>query len=230
MRTKSLMLVLVLVAAPFTQAARADEIDDLEAKADKASDDDDGDLLIAIGNRLIALNPNYGYAYIRRAEGYSLKGELEKSMADCNLALTFDLDAGGKCDAYVYRGSANAGLGNYEKGKSDFQQALQLDSAWPGALNSMAWLLATCPDEKFRDGKKAWELAKKAYELKPDWHHQDTLAAAYAECGDFDEAIRWQKKVVEDSHGTQKEKEERKERLKLYEQHKPFRDKPKTTK
>ena len=56
--------------------------------------------------------------------------------------------------------------------------------------NSQAWLWATCPDDSFRDGKKAVEFAKKAVELTEGKEPAilDTHAAALAEAGDFEQA------------------------------------------
>ena len=55
---------------------------------------------------------------------------------------------------------------------------------------------ATCPDDKYRDGKKAVENASKAYQLDDGkhWHCLGTLAAAYAESGDFEKAKEWEAK------------------------------------
>lgn len=85
-------------------------------------------------------------------------------------------------------------------------------------------MLATCSDEKVRDGKRAVDLATKACELEK-WKEPnclDTLAAAYAEAGKFEDAVKWQDKAIDlctDSTLIG----EFGERLKLYKDKKPYR-------
>ena len=59
--------------------------------------------------------------------------------------------------------------------------------------------MATCPDEKYRDGEKAIKLATKACEASEgkDWYHLDTLAAAYAENDKFEEAVDYAQKALD---------------------------------
>ena len=92
------------------------------------------------------------------------------------------------------------------------------------AFNGRAWLWATCPDDKYRDGKKAVESATRACELG-EWNESDsiaTLAAAYAELGDYPRAIDWQETAIRlcSDPGEQAEAEER---LKFYQEGKPYR-------
>jgi hypothetical protein len=73
-------------------------------------------------------------------------------------------------------------------------------------LNNLAWLLATCADAKIRNGKKALEYATRLCALS-EWKDatgMDTLAASYAECGQFKEAIQWQKRVLDLASANQK--------------------------
>jgi hypothetical protein len=55
----------------------------------------------------------------------------------------------------------------------------------------LAWLEATAPVDKVRDGAQALEHAQKACDLSDGtyWEYFDVLAAAEAEKGDFPKAI-----------------------------------------
>jgi len=97
-------------------------------------------------------------------------------------------------------------------------------------VNSLAWLQATCPIAEFRDGAKAVENATKACELT-DWKnfsYVDALAASYAEVGDFDSAVKWQKNAIdllaEDTSVELRSAYE--SRLDLYQSGKPYRQSP----
>jgi Tfp pilus assembly protein PilF len=71
-----------------------------------------------------------------------------------------------------------------------FHQALRLKPDWIEALNNLAWLLATQPEARFRDGKQALELASRAVALTNTNKAGplDTLGGALAEVGRFTEA------------------------------------------
>jgi protein O-mannosyl-transferase len=72
-----------------------------------------------------------------------------------------------------------------------FNAAVKIQPDSPAALDQLAWILATNPDSKLRDGKRAVELAQHACELTENKQADalTTLAAAYAEDGDFPNAI-----------------------------------------
>ena len=93
--------------------------------------------------------------------------------------------------------------------------------------NNLAWLAATSPRQEFRDGKKAVEYARKACELT-NWKEPgnlDTLAAAYAQSGDFQEAIKWQNKALESPAFPKDQVEKAHQRLEMYAAGKPYREK-----
>jgi len=84
--------------------------------------------------------------------------------------------------------------------------------------NTLAWLLATCPEDSVRDGKIAVETAKQACELAywKDAGVIDTLAAAYAEAGEFDSAVAKQQEATKLAEVNNTNLNGAEDRLKLY--------------
>jgi protein O-mannosyl-transferase len=82
-------------------------------------------------------------------------------------------------------------LGQQAEAMALFERALQLDRQSVEALNNLAWILATNPDPKLRDGARAVQLAERACNLTgfKQTAIVGTLAAAYAEAGRFTEAV-----------------------------------------
>ena len=131
-------------------------------------------------------------------------------------------------DALRARGDALLSIGKHAEAIADYENALKVDDEDTGVLNNLAWVLATSPEDKLRNSKRSIELAKKACELtkyeKP--HILSTLAAGYADAGDWDEAMKWSNKAVELGEG--EVAEQLKEELESYKQKKPWREKQET--
>jgi tetratricopeptide (TPR) repeat protein len=88
--------------------------------------------------------------------------------------------------------------GNHELEVAALEEVLKSDPDDAFTLNGLARVLASCPDASLRDGKMAVELATRACELNK-WtgaSFLDTLAAAYAETGDYTAAVRWQREAI----------------------------------
>lgn len=127
------------------------------------------------------------------------------------------------------RGQAYHSVKEYAKAHADFETACERDPDYANLLNAWAWQLATCPDATYRDGQMALQLAKKT-------NNMDTLAAAYAETGAFDDAAASQKLAIErldratearDEKAVERRKERRiqmEKRLAAYEAKQPYRD------
>jgi tetratricopeptide (TPR) repeat protein len=122
------------------------------------------------------------------------------------------------------RGDVLLSLGRQAEAIADYEKAIKIDPDDTGVLNNLAWVLATSPDEKLRNGKRAIELATKACELteykKP--HILSTLAAGYAETGDFNTALKWSQKAVDT--GDEDQIEALKKELESYKAGKPVRE------
>ena len=179
------------------------------------------DIAIADYGEAIRLDPKEASAYYNRGIAWSAKKDYEKAIADYGEAIRLDpKDA----RAYNNRGNAWQLQRDYEKAIADYGEAIRLDPKDAMAYHKRAWLWATCPDEKHRDGKRAVESATRACELSEwkDANDLDTLAAAYAESGDFAKAVEWQEKA----HKLYSDEDKKKwgKLLDLYRDKKPYRD------
>jgi len=131
-------------------------------------------------------------------------------------------------------GDAMLNTGRQAEAIAFFDKAIKLESKDDLLLNNLAWVLATSPDEKLRDGRRAIQLATDACKLTEYKvpHILSTLAAAYAETGDFVNAVKWATKAVEaadkekgnDKEGDKETKEALKKELENYKAKKPTRE------
>ena len=98
--------------------------------------------------------------------------------------------------------------------------------------NSLAWILATCPNTDFRNGARAVQLStglnsKSRYDVAS---YRDTLAAAYAAAGRFPEAVKMQEAalpdLLEDRDSTYRSRSRARERLQNYRQGRAWYHRP----
>ena len=94
-------------------------------------------------------------------------------------------------NAHNNLGSALAKKGRWDEAIVEHERALELQPNDMGSQNNLAWLLATCPQANLRNGAKAVELAEAASRSRngTGWDYLDTLAATYAEAGQFPQAV-----------------------------------------
>ncbi len=207
----------------------------------------------------IRTDPNMWTAYFNRATALIRQKKWSAALQDLNTTIRLKPSL---LEASFYRAGVNARLGNYRASLNDLDILIKLAPSIRSrvdqsrALNSRAWLRATCLDASIRNGQLAIADAKKACELsKWKWAWQiDTLAAAYAEAGDFDSAIRYEEQAISTAGNAPQEvfesaarlgskrdamelaKKEVKDvelrrqafskHLELYKQHRPYRETP----
>lgn len=118
-------------------------------------------------------------------------------------------------------------FGHWGEADRLYKRLLELDPKDSGVLNNYSWLLATCPEDQYRDAARALEYGKQAAEatLYAAPHILSTLAAAYAEGGDFESARSWSQKAVELGEKENHESlDSLKKELESYKENKPWRE------
>lgn len=175
--------------------------------------------------KAVAIRPDYFFA--RYGLGHALleKGKLDAAIehsraasliqpnnADCHTVLAIALDEKGQ--------SAEA-IKHYEK-------ALEISPQSVSALNNLAWLLATGSNASLRNGVRAIQFATQADQLSGGTNALvlRTLAAAYAEAGQFGKAIESARTAMQlgRSQGNESLATELQQEIALYELGLPYRE------
>jgi tetratricopeptide (TPR) repeat protein len=178
---------------------------------------------IADCNEAIAINPGFAGAYNNRANAWLAKKEIEKAGNDYAKAIALDPRY---ASAHSGRGHVERLSRQYDRALTDYDKAIAFDQRYAPPYNGRAWIWATCPDPKYRDGKKAVESATRACELT-SWKNAsfiDTLAAACAEAGDFASAVKWEEKALGLPPRGEPRRNALDSRMALFEIKKPYRD------
>jgi tetratricopeptide (TPR) repeat protein len=154
------------------------------------------------------------------------QGRLNEAIACLNEALRIDAN---QPDVHANLGIAYSRLGKYEPAIQNWTKVAELKPDNADALNNLAWLLATAGNTSAQDADKAIKLAQRACELTghKDAGLLDTLAAAYAAGGRFDDAVTTASQAVDAVKATDKELNvsEIQERIKLYQTGQRYRQK-----
>ena len=126
----------------------------------------------------------------------------------------------------IMRAETLVNAGRRAEALTDYDKSLALQPKDVAVLNNLAWLLATAPEANLRDGRRAVMLATQACRMtdyKKDFI-LSTLAAAYAESGDFDSAVKWSSKAAELGAKNKEYGASLKKELASYQAKKPWRE------
>ena len=116
------------------------------------------------------------------------EGHPEQALSELNLAIQIRPHFAA-CEEALATGYDD--LGKSAEALAHWHKARDIDPSRPSAAIGAAWLLATTPDPSLRNGAEAVSLVESAQGLASpdDANVLDTLAAAYAEDGQFSRAV-----------------------------------------
>ena len=146
------------------------------------------------------------------------RGEYDAALGDLNEALTL---RPGFLPALLAKGRVNTVRGTYSEAISEYRNVLSLNPDCQAAHRALAWLFAACEQDDIRNGPEALKHATKVWDLRnvKTALTYATLAAAHAECGDFENAQKMESK----SNRASPNHKETRDRLVLYRKNQPFR-------
>jgi Flp pilus assembly protein TadD len=183
-----------------------------------------GDLdgALAAYRQAVQLNPQYATSHSNIGSVLIKKGDLDGAVSALREAIRLASDYAG---SYVNLAIALEKKGDLSGAVASYKDYVRLVPNNPTGLNNLAWLYAAGPDW-LRDGKRAVDLATRACELT-GWKNAgdiDTLAAAYAEVGEFEKAVAYQERALALSNSDEQVRAELSKHKSLYERKQPCRE------
>jgi tetratricopeptide (TPR) repeat protein len=178
--------------------------------------------------RALEANPRNAGAYANTAAVALKRKEFDAVIAACTQATELDPRMG---EAYINRAEAYQGKGELPRAVADLKKAIALEgNRLEVACNQLAWIRATSLEKSLRNGKEAVAAATRACELTK-WQNPgvlDTLAAAYAEHGQFAQAVEAQARALAFDKLLPDIRQEMEHRLEQYKRGEAYREAPKS--
>ncbi len=145
--------------------------------------------------RAILLDDAMVQAHIGRGRLCHQEGMLNEALVHFTKAIEAGPES---AELLCSRADLLADMGLYSQALADYARAIEIDPKFGHAYRNGAWLLATCPDEAFRDPSNALAGATKALEMGYGDRCVllDTIAAALASAGYYDEARQAMDKAI----------------------------------
>ena len=146
------------------------------------------DEAIPLYERAVKASPKLAELRYNLALAYHHAGRLDEAISQFRTAIELNP---GLAEAYLELGRTLADAHRYGEAIDIFRRGLEVEPRHMIMGNEMAWLMATAPDATLRNAPQAIQIGERLAELtaRKEPKPLDTLAAAYAEAGRFDEAV-----------------------------------------
>ncbi len=185
------------------------------------------DEAIAHGNEALEIKPDFMKAHNNLGIALAKCGRFDEAIAHFQRALALKPDFAEGRDNLVIAQSQREEL---VKTLAKRRASLRSHPDDVALLNDLAWTLATNPNASIRNGAEAVELAQRAVRLSDGREPTvlGTLAAAYAEAGQFPEAVQTARKALQVAaqQNNPTLTESLRAKLPIYEAGTPFRTPP----
>jgi tetratricopeptide (TPR) repeat protein len=180
----------------------------------------DYDKALADYEQALKIDPKEAVFYRDRGNVAFARKQYDKALGDYGEAIKLNPKYS---VPFLQRGKTWVQKKQYDKALADFTEVVRLDPKQAYGHTALGWFLATCPDAKYRDGRKAVEVAQRACALGKGPEEFATLAAAHAEAGEFGRAVEAQTRALELAPVELRVEYNR--RLDLYKNKRPYRQK-----
>jgi tetratricopeptide (TPR) repeat protein len=183
------------------------------------------DEAISLLQAAVDLRPDNSPAHENLAKALLQKGKVTDALIHYRKLLELQPD---NIEVHNIVGTVLIQQGRIREGVEEWQKILEIQPDNGNAMSNLAWVLATSPDDSLRDGAKAVQLAEQAMRISgrriPVLFR--TLAAAYAERGQFSEAIQTAQQGIElaNTQGNSELATELSGYIALYQERRPLRD------
>jgi tetratricopeptide (TPR) repeat protein len=171
----------------------------------------------------VRVHPTYTDALSNWGFALALQGKLDEAIAKYRQALALKPNVP---QTHHALGEALLRQNKRDDAIAEFKAAIEVSPDYPAALNDLAWVLATDPDPQVRNGVQAVGMAERACQVTAFQEPQfiGTLAAAYAEVGRFNDAVKMaeQAKSLAAAQGKGVIVERNQQLLELYRAGKPY--------
>jgi tetratricopeptide (TPR) repeat protein len=173
----------------------------------------------------VDLRPDFPDAHYNLGTALFQKGDLDGAIAEWRTTLSIHPNDAG---AHTSLGNALVQKGHLSEAADHYEKALQADPDAILPLNNLAWVISTGPDDSLRNNEIAVKLALKTNQLSKETNPVfiRTLAAAYAQAGQFENAIETTRRAAEQAsrQGEQELARQIMEDVDLYQRRAPLRD------
>jgi tetratricopeptide (TPR) repeat protein len=183
------------------------------------------DEAISLLQAAVDLRPDNSPAHENLAKALLQKGEVANALIHYQKLLELQPD---NIEVHNIVGTVLVQQGRIREGVEEWEKVLTIQPDNGNAMSNLAWVLATSPDASVRNGAKAVQLASEALRISgrriPILFR--TLAAAYAETGQFSQAIQTAQEGVDlaNSQGNSGLATELQGNITLYQEQRPLRD------